>query len=396
MRAETVAREARTMTRRDVIQKAIEKRITWTQAAAICRVSPRHMSRLRERFERFGIPGLKDGRTGKRQPSRIPAQTVEKLCRLKAEVYADFSAKHFHQFATTKHGIDISYTWTRNVLQARGLMDKSPGRGKYRRRRERRPMVGMLVHQDASTHVWIPGLPAADLVVTLDDADGRILHAAFVAQEGTMSSFQGLAHVLGRWGRFCEFYTDRGGHYCRTSKASEGPDAEQDGQVARVLKTLGIRHILARSPEARGRSERAFGTIQGRLPQELRLLGIRNYEEANKYLQQTFVPDFNRRFTVRPALPESAFVPLAGVNLQLLLSIHHDRVVQKDSTVVFERVILQLPPTSARRNYVRCPVTVHQLLDGNLAVSYQGNVLGRFSPDGVPLRKPVSRTATAA
>lgn len=384
------------MTRRDVIQKAIEKRITWTQAAAICRVTPRHMSRLRERFEQFGIPGLKDGRTGKRQPSRISAKTVETLCRLKTGPYADFSVRHFHQFVTTKHGLEISYTWALNVLQARGLIEKSPGRGKYRRRRERRPMVGMLVHQDASTHVWIPGLPAADLVVTLDDADGRILHAAFVAQEGTMSSLQGLAHVIGRWGRFCEFYTDRGGHYCHTSKASEGPDVEQEGQVARVLKTLGIRHILARSPEARGRSERAFGTIQGRLPQELRLAGIRTYEEANRYLQQTFVPDFNRRFTVRPALPESAFVPLAGVNLQLLLSIHHHRVVQKDSTVVFGRILLQLPPTSARRNYVRCPVIVHELLAGHLTVTYQGNVIGRFSSDGVPLPRPLPKTLKAA
>lgn len=384
------------MTRRDVIQKAIEKRISWVQAATICRVSPRQMSRLRERYEKLGIPGLRDGRTGKRQPSRIAPETVEELCRLKTAVYPDFSAKHFHQFVTTKHAMRISYTWTRNVLQARGLMEKSPGRGKYRRRRERRVMIGMLVHQDASTHVWIAGLPAADLVVTLDDADGRILHGAFVEQEGTMSTFQGLAHVLARWGRFCEFYTDRGSHYCHTSKASDGPDVEQDGQVARALKVLGIRHILARSPEARGRSERAFGTIQGRLPQELRLAGAANYEEANRYLQQTFIPDFNRRFTVRAQLPESAFVPLAGVNLQLLLSIHHDRVVQKDSTVVFGGIVLQLPPTNARRNYVRCPVIVHELLGGGLAVSYQGDVIARFTADGVPLSKTLRSTQKVA
>jgi hypothetical protein len=395
MQTSTVAREARTMTRREVIQKAMEKKITWLQAAAICGVTPRHMSRLREQFEKFGYLGLKDGRTGKRQPVRIPISTVEKLCRLKREVYRDFSVRHFHQFATEKHGIKISYTWARIVLQAKGLVQKAPGRGKYRRRRERRPMIGMLVHQDASTHEWIPRLPAADLVITLDDADGRILHGQFVDQEGTMSSLQGLNHVLRRYGRFCEFYTDRGSHYCTTREAEEGPALEQDGQVARVLKALGIRHILARSPEARGRSERAFGTIQGRLPQELRLAGIKNYDDANPYLQKHFIPDFNRHFVVQPTQRESAFVPMAGLDLELLISVHHDRIVQKDNTVAFERLLLQLPPTKERRQYVRCPVVVHELVDGTLAVSYQSKLLARFDRQGIPLVKTAQNARAA-
>jgi hypothetical protein len=171
------------------------------------------MRRLRRRYEQFEIQGLRDGRTGKRQPSRIPAKTVDKLCRLRTEMYGDFSVKHFHQFATEKHGLKISYTWARIVLQSKGLAEKAGGRGKYRRKRERRPMVGMLIHQGASTQEWIAGLPMADLVITLDDADGRILQGRFVAQEGTRSSLQGLHHVLRRFGRFCEFYTDRGAHY---------------------------------------------------------------------------------------------------------------------------------------------------------------------------------------
>jgi hypothetical protein len=385
MQLTLVAREARTMTRAEVIRKAIEKHITWQQAADICGVDPRHMLRLRRRYELFEIEGLRDRRTGKRQPSRIPAKTVEKLCQLKEDVYADFSARHFHQFATEKHGLKISYTWTRVVLQAKGLMEKAWGRGRYRRKRERRPMVGLLVHQDASTHEWLPGLPMADLVITLDDADGRILHGRFVEQEGTMSSLLGLHHVFRRYGRFCEFYTDRGAHYCRTAKAGEGPAPQQDGQIARVLKTIGIRHILARSPEARGRSERAFGTIQGRLPQELRLAGIKDYAAANEYLEKHFIPDFNRRFTVPPAQKESAFVPLVGLDLKLLVSIHHDRVVQKDNTVVFDRLFLQLPPGKDRRQYVRCPVLVHELVDGTLAVSHHGKLLARFDRQGALL-----------
>jgi hypothetical protein len=395
MRLDPVAREARTMTRAEVIQKAIEKRITWQQAAAICRVAPRHMLRLRRRYELFEVEGLRDRRTGKRQPTRIPAKTVDKLCRLKKEIYADFSVRHFHQFATEKHGLKISYTWARIVLQAKGLVEKAASRGKYRRKRERRPMVGMLVHQDASTHEWVPGLPMADLVITLDDADGRILQGRFVEQEGTMSSLQGLHHVLRRYGRFCEFYTDRGSHYCRTDDAEEGPALNQDGQVSRVLKALGIRHILARSPEARGRSERAFGTIQGRLPQELRLAGIKSYAGANDYLREHFIPDFNRRFVVRPTQPEIAFIPLVGLSLDLLVSVHHDRVVQKDNTVVFGRLFLQLPPSKERVRYFRCPVIVHELVDGHLAISFHGKLLARFDRQGAPL--PVSaRIGTAA
>ena len=223
-----------------------------------------------------------------------------------------------------------------------------------------------------------------DLMVALDDADGRILYARFFEQEGTISSLAALKHVLVRYGRFCELYTDRGSHFCRTSEGHNAPDEVQQGQVARVLKVLGIDHILARSPEARGRSERAFGTIQGRLPQELRLAGITAYEAANKYLDEVFVPDFNRRFTVEPTEPESAFVRLMGVDLRLLLSVQYDRIVRSDSTVLFYSMHLQIPKTRERRHYVRCPVLVHEFLDGNLGISYQGRLIARFTRNGIP------------
>ena len=385
--ASEVARESKAMTRQDVIKKAVEGSINWVQAADILRVSSRHLRRLRLRYEQFGIPGLKDGRGSWERPRRMPSETVAEICRLKREVYPDFSVRHFHEFATEKHGIRAGYTWTKDVLQMHGLAEKSPGRGKHRRKRERRPMVGMLLHLDASTHPWLPDLPDQDLVVMLDDADGRILYARFFAQEGTFSTLVALKHVLVRLGRFCEFYTDRGSHFCHTSKAGGPPDEEQHGQVARVLRALGIHHILARSPEARGRSERAFGTIQGRLPQELRLAGIRSYADANTYLRTTFVPDFNRRFTVTPTDPESAFTPLAGIDLELLLSVQNERIVRNDNTVVFGKLELQLPRTKDRIHFARCPVIVHQLLNGAFAISHQGRLVARFGKDGQLLRK---------
>lgn len=373
------------MTKKEVMMMAIEKRISWLRAADILGITPRHMRRLRRGYERYGWGVLRDQRAGNVRRKRIPLPVLERLCKLRREQYHDFSVKHFHEMATEKHGIELSYTWTKLVLQAAGLAEKAPSRGKYRRKRERRPMVGMLVHLDASTHPWLAGLPA-DLVVAMDDADGRILFARFVQEEGTLSTMEALYHVLVRYGRFCELYTDRGSHFCRTSKAGEDPDEEQRGQVTRVLRALGIRPILARSPEARGRSERAFGTIQGRLPQELRVAGIGHYEAANRYLEQVFVPDFNRRFTVKPAERSRAFTRWVGVDLSLLLSRQHERIVRKDNTVIFEKLLLQLEPSRDRMHFVRCPVLVHEFFDGTLGVSYQGRLVGRYSRQGERIR----------
>ncbi len=253
----------------------------------------------------------------------------------------------------------------------------------------------MLVHLDASTHEWIAGLPMQDLVVALDDADGRILYAQFFAQEGTASTFAALEAVLRKFGRFCELYTDRGSHFCHTERVGEGPAEEQNGQVSQALRALGIRQILARSPQARGRSERAFGTIQGRLPQELRLNRITDYGAANRYLEQVFVPDFNRRFTVTPAQTESAFVKLAGIELELVLSSKHTRVVGNDNTVSFKGLILQLPSTKQRLHFARCPVTVHQFSNQTLGVSYQGRLLARYDSAG-GLRPPLPNKERAA
>jgi len=252
------------MTRLEVLRKAWEGAMTWQQAADICGLTARHLRRLRERYQLLGEAGLRDGRAGRRQPLRIAPEVLEELCRLKREVYPDFSMQHFHEFAREKHGMKLSYTMTRNVLQSRGLVEKAPARGKHRRKRERRPMRGMLVHCDASTHSWIAGLPMRDLVVMLDDADGRILYARFVEQEGTASTLAALSHVLERQGRFSEFYTDRGSHFCKTTRAEAGPDEVQQGQVSRVLQVLGIRHILARSPEAAGAGRPAGSRLMER------------------------------------------------------------------------------------------------------------------------------------
>jgi len=380
-----VAFEARAMTRLEVIGKALSGSISWLDAAVVLGVSARQMRRLRRRFECFGKEGLLDGRRGLSRRRRIPDATVSELLRLRRELYTDFSIRHFHEHLVERHQLSLSYTFVRDLLQLRGLADKCAGVGRYLRKRERRPLPGMLLHLDASTHEWIAGLPRQDLVVALDDADGRILFARFFPQEGVASTMAALLHVLREHGRFCQLYTDRGSHFCRTERAGSAPADEQHGQVSRVLRALGIEHLRAMTPEARGRSERCFGTLQGRLPQELRLHGVSSYELANRYLEQTFIADFNRRFAVRPRERGSAFSALSGVDLELLVSAQHERIVQKDNTVVFGRLLLQLSPSPERMHYVRCPVLVHELVDDTLAASFHGKLIGRFDRQGTPL-----------
>jgi transposase len=376
------------MMRKEVIVRAIAKELTWIQAADICGITARQMRRLKHRYERYGYDGLSDGRSGKTRRKRIPLATIEELCRLRREPYAEFSVQHFWEKATEVHGLKISYTWAKLALQAAGLAEQSPARGKYRRRRERRPLCGTMLHLDGSTHAWLAEQAMWDLIVVQDDADSRILYAQFVPQEGTLSSFAALKQVLQSCGRFCALYTDRGSHFCYTPVAGQAATTEHAGQVSRALKALGIRQILAYSPQARGRSERTFQTIQGRVPQELKAAGITTYAAANEYLERVFIPDFNRRFTVAPAQAGSAFVPMIGVDLELLLSVQHERSVWNDSTVSFGNLRLQLPRRPDRAHYVRCPVLVHEFPEGTLGVSYQGRLLARYARSGELLEVP--------
>jgi hypothetical protein len=359
------------------------RRLTGDEAGELLGMSGRHFRRLCVRYEDEGIEGLRDRRIGKVSPHRAPERELARMHDLYRERYRDFTVKHFHEQLVRRHGYKLCYTVTRLSLQAAGLVAKAKRRGAHRKKRVRRPLPGMLLFQDGSTHRWIAALERdLDLVVTLDDATGAIYSAILVEQEGTLSSFLGLAETIAEHGLFSAFYTDRGSHYFVTPKAGGKVDKSQLTQVGRALSQLGVTHIASYSPQGRGRMERVFGTLQKRLPQELRLARIKTVAAANRYLKERFIPDYNARFAVPAAEPGSAFIPYVGRPIEDVLCIQEDRVVGADNCVSWNRRSLQIPPQRHRRHYVRATVRVHEYPDGRLAIFDGPRCLARFDPKG--------------
>jgi transposase len=288
----------RAMKVQEVLLQAAAKKITWIQAAEILGVSPRHMRRWKEKYEQFGFFALFDGRRGKTSPLRVPSAMLEEVLRLYRERYFDLNVKHFHEKLVAEHGLRVSYTWTKGVLQGAGLVKRQPRR---RTHRKRRPRTGMLLHIDASQHQWFCDERWHDLIAILDDATSRVYYAQLVEQESTRTVLRALRQVIEEQGLFCLLYSDRASHFWLTPKAGEPVDRQALTQVGRAMRELGVQMILAYSPQARGRSERSFRTWQGRLPRELRLAGITTLEEANRYLRECYVAEFNERFSVAAA-----------------------------------------------------------------------------------------------
>jgi hypothetical protein len=349
---------------------------------------------MRSRYEVDGVDGLRDRRLGRVSGRRAPESELERMRRLYREEYADFTAKHFHEELRKRHNYTLGYTVTRLALQSAGLVAKAKRRGQHRKKRPRRPLPGMLLFQDGSTHRWIGALDHdLDLVVTLDDATGVIYSALLVAQEGTMSSFLGLCETIGAHGLFGALYTDRGSHYFLTPKAGGKVAKTQPTQVGRALARLGIRHIPSYSPEGRGRMERVFGTLQQRLPPELRRVGMSTMAAANGYLREVFVPDYNARFGKPAAEPGTAFVAYAGPPLADVLCVQAERQVARYNCVHWGKRALQIPPQRHRHHYVKATVRVHEYPDGRLAIFDGPRCLARYDPAGTLLAEHAAQRA---
>jgi transposase len=365
----------RAMKIQEAILRAMAKKITWGQAAEIIGISDRQMRRWYERYREFGYDGLYDRRWRRPSPKRVPVETVEQVLGLYRERYAGLNVRHFAEKLREQHHIGLSYTWIKTALQGAGLVKKGRSRGVHRRRRARRPLPGMLLHLDGSRHRWFQDDRWYDLLVVLDDATGEVYYVQLVEQESTRTVMAALREVIERRGVFCALYSDRASHFFVTSQAGGKVDGQRLTQVGRALKELGIQMIPAYSPQARGRSERNFGTWQGRLPQELRLRGITTVEAANEFLRAGYMAEFNRRFSVPPAQVGSAFLPCRRKDLDFVFSIRHERTVARDNTVELGARGLQIESVGWRGSLAGCRVVVHEHLDGTFTVSYGPHIV---------------------
>jgi len=363
------------------------RRLTQEEAARLLGVCERTFRRYLDRYEDEGLEGLIDRRLEQVSHRRAPVDEVMALTERYRSRHSGWNVKHFYAWYRREGG-GRSYSWVKNTLQGAGLVTKAVKRGAHRQRRERAPWPGMMLHQDGSTHEWIAG-QQWDLIVTMDDATNEHYSMFFVPEEGTASSFQGVREVIVSRGLFSSLYTDRGSHYWHTPEAGGKVDKVNLTQFGRAMKHLGIEMIPAYSPAARGRSERAFATHQGRLPRELAAAGITTLEGANRYLEEVYRPAFNAEFQ-QPAREEgSAFVPWIGGSLDDILCEQYERTVGHDNGVRFEGITLQIPPDRHRCHYVKVKVRVHCYPNGSLAVFHGPRKLadydaeGKFNQDGI-------------
>jgi len=375
----------------EVVLKAMAGKLKWWEAAEIIGVTDRTMRRWRQQYQEHGYSGLWDYRKRRPSPKRVPVADLEKVLQLYRERYFDFNVQHFYEKLREEHDFKYSYTWVKMALQEAGLVERRKKRGSHRKRRPRRPLPGMLLHIDGSEHRWFGDERYYELIVIMDDATSEIYYAQLVEAESTHSVMVALREVVETRGLFCSLYSDRAGHFFVTLKRGEKVDRNRPTQVGRALQELGIKMIAAYSPQARGRSERSFGTWQGRLPQELRVRGIDTLERANEFLRREYIAEFNSRFAVAAAEKGTAFVRTRRKDLDWIFSTQQERTVGNDNTITLANRTFQLNKTRWRNTLAGQSVIVHEHLDGRFTIRYGPHVIAEFKQQELPPQEPRKR-----
>ena len=392
----------RAMKVQEAILRALSGRQPWLQVAEVLGVTARTVRRLRLRYEQFGYDGLFDRRRRRPSPRCAPVEEVQRVLRLYRERYVGFNARHFCELARRQHGLTLSYSFVKTALQGAGLLPKQRPRGRHRRRREPRPCFGELLHLDGSRHQWLALVPDLwlTLIVIVDDATKRLLYAQFApGGESSADVMIALRAVFQTYGLPIALYTDRAHWAVHTPTSGAAPDRTKLTQLGRALQRLGIEHILGYSPQARGRSERANRTVQGRLVNELRLAGITTPTAANAYLHEHFIAAYNASFARPPADPAPAFVTLGRTDLEQFLCHEETRVVGRDNIVAFAGLALQIDKQRGRRSCAGLRVLVRRHLNGQHSIWCGPRRFGLYDAHGRALAasgavrpKPARRT----
>ena len=374
----------RAMKIQEVILRAMSGEIHWIQAAEILGISDRQMRRWKRRYETHGYDGLYDRRRKIPSSRKVPLETAEKVLRLYREKYFDFNMSHFHDKLKKEHSIHLSYNWVRLALEGAGLIEKRQRHDTHRKRRPRKPLIGMMLHMDGSPHDWFGNGTEYDIVTISDDANNELYDIEMVDEEDSLICMSMLKNVVEKKGVFCSLYTDRASHFFLTKKAGEEVSKESLTQIGRALQEIGIQHIPSYSPQARGRCERLNETLQGRIPQEFRIRGIKTKQEANRYLKTEYIKEHNKRFSIKSEQQGTAFTAVPKtIDLDKVFCFKHERTVNNDNTISFNNRLFQIGQSELRVSFAKCRVTVYEHIDGSITVGYGPHMLGYYTPKGL-------------
>ncbi len=369
-------------------------KITLKEASEKIGVSYRQAKRISRAIRDNGMRALVHGNQGRPSNHRLKESLRERVLTLSKEVYWDLNDTHFTEKLREDEGIDLNRETVRKLRREAGISPKRRRRGpKHRKRRERKVQEGWMVLWDGSPHQWFgPEQPPCCLMSAMDDATGKIVAAQFFPFEGTAAYLWLLKEMIKHYGIPVSVYQDRHGSLHRNDdhwSLEEQLAGRQDPtQVGLVLEALGIRPISAYSPQAKGRIERAFGTLQDRLMAELRLAGISTVKEGNAFLRK-FIKAFNRKFSVRAKDSQSAWRKLSpGLDLDRIVSIQYRCTVGNDNAVRLGEMILDIAPGPQRRSYAKEKVEVRQLLDGSWRVYHKDQMIAKHRSTSVqePIR----------
>lgn len=403
METERISLGQREQKRAWVLTQVLAGLATVGEGAAALGLSVRQVKRLKAAYQRTGPASLVHGNRGRSTAWALPTTVAEAIVALAQGPYAGVNQQHLTELLAEREGIHVSRATVRRVLLGAGIATTHTRRpAQAHRRRERRSQEGMLLQADGSRHHWLgPDGPELTLIGMIDDATGLVVGAVFREQEDGLGYLRVLEQIVRRRGIPQALYVDRHGIFqvnrrAPLTLAEELAGGQAPTQVGRVLGELGIAHIAAHSPQAKGRVERLWGTLQDRLVAELALAGVTTLDGANRFLAD-YLPRHNARFAVPAADPGLAYLPVPATrDLAQVFCFKHRRVVRPDNTISFAGQPIQLLATPERRNWVKARVEVQERLDGSRVIVYQGQEIpSRPAPLDAPARR-ISAAATAA